>query len=93
MRDDMCMREQSAVPSPIRAEPPKTDALPDALRVVYCPSYSGCMDLAIKKDWPGFSCEACPLRAKKVAPRAEDFIARSMDDAHTLTRSMGRTRG
>ncbi|MFZ2446975.1 MAG: hypothetical protein WAW37_11510 [Syntrophobacteraceae bacterium] len=28
-------------------------------RNVFCRNYSDCLDQAIKKKWPGFSCESC----------------------------------
>jgi hypothetical protein len=40
---------------PVRAHP--------GVRQLWCPSYSRCLDDAIRQGWEGFSCELCEFRA------------------------------
>ncbi len=37
-------------------------------RNVYCPHYTGCLDLAIIKNWFGFSCARCSWREVQETP-------------------------
>lgn len=46
-------------------------------RNLYCTSYNDCIGEALRAGWEGFSCEACPLKSRDAAPRAETFARRS----------------
>ncbi len=35
------------------------DSCQEVKRRVFCRSYNGCLDHAIRMNWPGFSCESC----------------------------------
>ncbi len=35
----------------------------DSVRNLFCPEYEGCLNLAVKRGWPSFSCQECPLFA------------------------------
>lgn len=42
-------------------------------RDVHCRFYARCIDVAVRADWEGFSCQKCPLFHQDAAPRAEDY--------------------
>jgi hypothetical protein len=46
-------------------------------RDLYCSNYKGCMNIALRGDWEGFSCMACPLRGVTRPPRADEYAKRS----------------
>ena len=35
----------------------------EQVRNLCCPEYGCCLNLAVKKGWPSFSCQECPLFA------------------------------
>lgn len=35
----------------------------DSVRNLFCTEYEGCLNLAVKRGWPSFSCQECPLFA------------------------------
>jgi hypothetical protein len=49
-------------------------------RNVFCRSYSDCLNLAIRKKWPGFSCERCTSYEQESleGDRLDDDYARCM---------------
>lgn len=58
------MRAHASFPLPVAA-PQSTR--PD--RDLWCRRYDQCLDVAIARDWDGFSCGACPIRGtERIAP-------------------------
>lgn len=39
-------------------------------RLVFCPLYQGCLDVAVKSGWEDFTCRRCPLAVRQVSPSA-----------------------
>jgi hypothetical protein len=39
-------------------------------RLVFCPLYQGCLDVAVKSGWEDFTCARCPLARQQRAPSA-----------------------
>ncbi|RMG10952.1 MAG: hypothetical protein D6729_18710 [Deltaproteobacteria bacterium] len=33
------------------------------IRNLFCPEYENCLNVAVKKGWPSFSCQECPMFA------------------------------
>lgn len=54
----------------------------DVRRRVFCKYYGDCLNLAITKSWPGFSCEACPVREMETQLRSR--IIRSSMSARDI---------
>jgi len=50
-------------PSPLK------DVLPieavDAHRDIWCRHYDRCLDVAVEREWPSWSCVTCPIRGKE----------------------------
>jgi hypothetical protein len=43
-------------------------------RNLFCPNYDGCLHLAVKRGWDGWTCRHCPLLGRReFTPRARDF--------------------
>jgi len=59
------------------------DADTGALRRIYCRLYDRCLDAAIKKNWAGFTCGACPI---------EDSLSpvEQRQQAHTISEALVR---
>jgi len=49
-------------------------------RNVECPEYSKCLDLAAKKDWKSFNCEACPRYEKKRATNPKPMTTEKQEN-------------
>ncbi len=49
-------------------------------RNVFCRNYSDCLDLTIRKKWPGFSCEKCDSYEQEMleGDQLDDDYARCM---------------
>ncbi|HZA52444.1 MAG TPA: hypothetical protein VE549_16985 [Myxococcaceae bacterium] len=41
----------------------------DTHRNIHCHHYDRCLDEAIRRGWPSFTCSKCPLSARPAAPR------------------------
>jgi hypothetical protein len=35
----------------------------EAIRNLFCPDYENCLNMAVKRGWPSFSCQECALFA------------------------------
>ncbi|HEY8210446.1 MAG TPA: hypothetical protein VIG99_23350 [Myxococcaceae bacterium] len=71
-----------------RLEPNTTELLPcptpvpggkSALaveRLVFCPLYQGCLDMAVHSGWEDFTCRRCPLAPRQATPSAAVLATR-----------------
>lgn len=50
-------------------------------RRLHCSSYNACLDEAVAKLWPSFTCERCPLRARE---ELELTPSERLHDMHAL---------
>lgn len=59
----------SARPQPL---PPSRAFSPDGAshRVLFCPHYAACLDLAVRAGWHDWSCRSCPLAPSSARPSA-----------------------
>ena len=39
-------------------------------RLVFCPLYQSCLDVAVKSGWEDFTCSRCPLAEQQATPSA-----------------------
>jgi len=39
-------------------------------RLVFCPLYQQCLDVAVRNGWEDFTCRRCPLARQQAAPSA-----------------------
>ena len=48
----------------------------DPLKNALCPYYAQCLDLAIEKQWPQFTCQACGFKnsCMKIRPNAREIM-------------------
>ncbi|MBS2026992.1 MAG: hypothetical protein JST54_03725 [Deltaproteobacteria bacterium] len=51
----------SATPNPIEYRTRHAEPCPDRYRNLTCFSYGSCLDLAVKRGWGDWSCQACPM--------------------------------
>jgi hypothetical protein len=49
-------------------------------RNVHCRHYSGCVDVAVRKDWESFTCARCPLMQADKAPGADAYAFNQPSD-------------
>jgi hypothetical protein len=56
-------------PTPVPAAG-KLSAAGAVKRLVFCPLYQGCLDLAVKSGWEDFTCARCPLAKHQSTPSA-----------------------
>ena len=49
---------------------------PGVERLVFCPLYQGCLDLAVHSGWEDFTCRRCPLAKHQTAPSAAALATR-----------------
>ena len=63
-------------PTPIPAAGKSSDAAGTVERLVFCPLYQGCLDVAVKSGWEDFTCSRCPLAAQQTAPSAASLATR-----------------
>ena len=63
-----------ALPCPT---PVPAGAEPEAvLRLVFCPLYQQCLDVAVRNGWEDFTCSRCPLCRQPAAPSAAVLATR-----------------
>jgi hypothetical protein len=61
-------------PNPVKCKPVNMEKKnPSESRSIYCSFYSGCIDVALKKDWENFSCTQCPHYGKSDTPSASTY--------------------
>lgn len=76
-----------------RPEPNTTDLLPcptpvpagnDSIlpvdRLVFCPLYQGCLDMAVHSGWEDFTCRRCPIAPWQGTPSAALLATRQPKD-------------
>ena len=55
-------------PTPVRAG--KASSSGAVQRLVFCPLYQQCLDVAVRSGWEDFTCRRCPLARQQAAPSA-----------------------
>lgn len=68
----MSLRELNTVnllpcPTPVPAGIASSSAV---ARVVFCPVYQQCLDVAVRNGWEDWTCGRCPLARQQAAPSA-----------------------
>lgn len=46
-----------------------------SLRNLWCPLYDDCLDLAVNRSYPDFSCRSCPYKCLADQPQAHEMEA------------------
>jgi len=46
------------------------------VRLVFCPVYQQCLDVAVRNDWEDWTCGRCPLARRYEAPSASELATR-----------------
>jgi len=59
----------SDLPHTINPEAGPKRAGVDTHRNLNCHHYDGCLDEAVRRGWPSFTCVKCPLSAHTAAPQ------------------------
>ena len=57
-------------PTPLPSAAKSSGAAGAVERLVFCPLYQGCLDVAVKSGWEDFTCSRCPLAKQQTAPSA-----------------------
>lgn len=85
-------------PSPRRIARVLGEAI-EAHRDLFCASYDRCLDVAVKKDWPSWTCSGCPVRGTEqirpevsLRPTSVLGIASESRLADSITRAKGEPR-
>ena len=65
-------------PTPVRAG--KDSASKAVERLVFCPLYQDCLDVAVRGGWEDFTCRRCPLARQQTAPSAALLATRQPRD-------------
>lgn len=45
-------------------------------RLVFCPLYQQCLDVAVRNGWEDWTCRRCPLAAQQTTPSAAGLATR-----------------
>lgn len=72
------------------SQPMPVISAPGAMRDTYCAHYDECLDVAVRRGWPGFSCVECPVYGTaRDTSLARDFALRSHDPTPLITGAGG----
>lgn len=66
-------------PTPVRGAG-KSPSAGAVERLVFCPLYQDCLDVAVKRGWEDFTCSRCPLARQQTAPSAASLATRQPKD-------------
>jgi len=63
-------------PTPVRSAAKSSAGSGAVERLVFCPLYQSCLDVAVKSGWEDFTCRRCPLARHQPAPSAAALATR-----------------
>jgi len=61
---------RSFLPCPTPVPAGKASSSGAVQRLVFCPLYQQCLDVAVRSGWEDFTCRRCPLARQQAAPSA-----------------------